>query len=82
MTNTASSDLAEQINLAHARHDLTALVRLYSKAAEISRAAGDIDKASFLLTYAWIYALDVGSAEADGLRQQLIALGRDIEDSP
>ena len=61
---------------AHAQNDSHALVALYTQAADLSEAQGDIDAACFYLTHAFVFALESGAAEADSLNQRLAARGR------
>lgn len=59
---------------AHARQDKTALVTLYTEAAE---TANDLDAACFFLTHAYVFALDVGDNRAGALHARLVAQGRE-----
>ncbi|MFK7869494.1 MAG: hypothetical protein AB8B58_09665 [Roseobacter sp.] len=60
---------------AHAAGDQTALIALYTEAAD---AAPDEDTAAFFLTQAHVFALEAGHATAtDQLRARLIAMGRE-----
>lgn len=61
---------------AHARDDSGALIGLYGQASEAAEAAGDIDRAAFFATHAWIFALEAGDARAAGLRAQLLSWGK------
>ena len=63
--------LEARILAAHAADDPALLACLYAEGA--SRRDGD--DAAFLLTQAWIFALDAG-APSEGLRADLRALGR------
>ena len=49
---------------AHEAGDCDALWRLYRVAASDADRAGDTDHAAFLLTHAWVFALDVGADDA------------------
>ncbi|WP_293576028.1 hypothetical protein [Phaeobacter sp.] len=69
-------DLEDALLEAHAHHDSAALIRLYGLAAEQAEAAGDIDRACFYLTHAFVFALESGSPEADPLNARLVARGR------
>ena len=62
---------------AHARGDKTALVSLYTQAADGTEADGDIDAAAFYLTHGYVYALDLGDARAAGLHGRLKVWGRE-----
>lgn len=68
------SDLDARLLTAHAVRDRSALVALYTEAAD---AAPDPDAAGFFLTQAYIYALDVGDPAAPALRARLAAEGRE-----
>ncbi|WP_342071255.1 hypothetical protein [Yoonia algicola] len=58
---------------AHARDDRTALIGLYTEAAE---ATPDLDAACFYLTHAYIFALEKGDPVSEVLYQRLKAKGR------
>lgn len=68
------NDLDAQMIAAHAVHDLRALVRLYTQAADQSN---DVDAACFFLTHAYIFALEAGAIEAAALHARLKAHGRE-----
>lgn len=61
---------------AHADKNSEALVKLYTKAADLSEVAGDIDRACFYLTHAFVFALESGAPEAPLLNKRLAARGR------
>ena len=65
--------LDERLLEAHERDDKPALVALYSEAAE---AANSEKAQGFYLTHAYVFALDIGAAEAPALRQRLKDMGR------
>ena len=67
------SELDEQLLDAHARDDRTALVDLYTQAAD---AENDVDAACFFLTHAFVFALEIGDARADDLRARLQVYNR------
>ncbi|MGB5560011.1 MAG: hypothetical protein WBN04_18610 [Paracoccaceae bacterium] len=62
---------------AHSSGDLVALIGLYMQAAKMREEAQDIDAACFFLTHAYVFALDVGAAEARDLHARLKARGRE-----
>ncbi|MDG1737688.1 MAG: hypothetical protein P8L68_12630 [Paracoccaceae bacterium] len=66
--------LDQELLNAHERGDKSALVTLYSQAAE---AATSDDAKYFYMTHAFIFALDVGHPNANLLRAELIAAGRE-----
>ncbi|MEM7751831.1 MAG: hypothetical protein AAF230_00360 [Pseudomonadota bacterium] len=59
--------------------DLPRVVRLYRDAAEMSEATGDVDRACFFYTHAWVFAMEAGDPMADELRAKLVAHGRETE---
>jgi len=61
---------------AHAAGDLSALVMLYSEAADHAAAGHHYEKECFFLTHAWIFALEIGDLLADRLRARLAENGR------
>lgn len=67
------SNLHERLLDAHARDDRTALVDLYTQAAD---AENDVDAACFFLTHAFVFALELGDQRADDLRARLRAHNR------
>lgn len=68
------STLDQQLLAAHEAKNTTALVDLYTKAADQS---DDIDAASFYLTHAYVFALEQGSPAATDLRTRLVANNRE-----
>lgn len=76
MTHAADS-LNDRLLGAHAVRDISALPGLYKTAAKRAEHFGDIHRACFFLTQAWIYALDAGSPMADELKERLVICGRD-----
>lgn len=73
-------DLERKLLAAHAAGDLAALVDGYAAAADLAEAAGDVNRACFFLTHAWVFALEAGDARADRLRARLVAHGREREE--
>lgn len=61
---------------AHNRNDTADLVRLYTLAGDQADHHGDIEAACFYLTHAFVYALEAGAPEADGLNKRLADRGR------
>lgn len=68
------SDLDARLLAAHARDDKPELIRLYRVAAD---HASDVDAEAFYLTYAYIFALELGHPDAPVLHARLKALGRE-----
>ena len=64
----------DAIAAAHVANDHRALARLYARAAE---SLDDPDAACFLLTHAYVFALDAGAPEAGLLHARLVAEGRE-----
>lgn len=65
--------LDEKLRAAHARNDGTALAKLYTQAAD---QADNVDAECFLLTHAFVFALEAGLPEAADLNTRLVAYGR------
>ena len=65
--------LQDRLLGAHACDDRSALVALYTEAAD---RAEDVDAACFYLTHAYIFALEVGDPASSTLYQRLKAHGR------
>ena len=68
------STLQARLLAAHETGNTSALVSLYTEAAE---AAVSEDAAGFYLTHAYIYALELGHPAASALRQRLVQMGRE-----
>ncbi|MGR3344398.1 MAG: hypothetical protein ACU0DI_14460 [Paracoccaceae bacterium] len=73
----APESLDARMLAAHANCDLVGLVDLYTRAADMSEAQGNIDAACFYLTQAFVFALDFGAAEAQTLHARLKTHGRE-----
>lgn len=69
--------LGAQILAAHAASDKSALVSLYTLAADDLEAGGDINGTCFFLTYAYVFALETGHVNAPTLHRRLHAYGRE-----
>lgn len=67
-------DLDVRLLAAHAREDTPALVALYDEAAQGTQ---DATARGFYLTHAYVFALELGHADAARLRAQLIEMGRE-----
>lgn len=66
--------LEAQLLAAHDIDDRYTLIQLYTQAADTSN---DLDAACFFLTYAYIYALELGAPEAGTLHARLREHGRE-----
>lgn len=66
--------LDAQLLAAHAAQDITALIQLYSEAAE---AAINDTARGFYLTHAYVFALEVNHPAKDDIHAALCAMGRD-----
>ncbi len=62
---------------AHAAGDRGRLIQGYEQAADLAEAAGEVDRACFFLTQAWVFALEAGDARANGLKARLTGHGRE-----
>lgn len=70
------NDLDARLLAAHAAGDASALVRLYTAAADRVEPK-DVDAACFYLTHAYVFALEKGDAACVDLRARLVAHGRE-----
>ncbi|WP_425039170.1 hypothetical protein [Primorskyibacter sp. S187A] len=66
------SDLAARLDAALQDNDAPLLVQLYTEAAAQSQAPR---QRAFLLTHAYVHALECGHAGTERLKQELIAIG-------
>ena len=71
------NDLDSDIRQAHANSDANALVRLYTRLADLKEAAGEIDAACFFLTHAFVYALEDGADEQYAIQERLRGYDRE-----
>ncbi len=71
------AELEAMLLAAHAERDGARLAEGYALAADFAERAGEVDRACFFLTQAWIFALDVGAPNAGALRARLVAHGRE-----
>lgn len=62
---------------AHEDEDVRTLVLLYSEAADMADASGDVEAMCFYLTQAYVFALEIGAPEADALHARLKTEGRE-----
>jgi hypothetical protein len=76
--NQLQSDLEIDARLldAHAGGNLVDIAFQYASAAQQAEEKGDVDKACFFLTHAWIFALEAGDPIADEHRSRLAGYGR------
>ena len=74
-----AGELDEELLAAHAAEDGARLVNGYARAADLAEGEGDVDRACFFLTQAWIFALEAGDIRANELRARLVAHGREVE---
>jgi len=70
----AMPDLADRLAAAHDLADPAVLSGLYAEAAD---ACSNEDETCFLLTHAYVYALQAGLAEASTLQLRLWQHGRE-----
>ncbi len=73
------TELDADLLAAHAANDRTALIRLYTQAAD---EAADEAAAGFYLTHAYVFALEAGAPQATALHQRLVAAGREEATPP
>jgi len=70
-------DLDARLLGAHAAGDHTALVALYTEAADMAQAGGETEAECFYLTHAYVFALQTDAPERAVLNARLVALGRE-----
>ncbi|GGH19971.1 hypothetical protein SAMN05444007_101316 [Cribrihabitans marinus] len=66
------TDLDDRLHAAHAAQDRSALVRLYTEAADRAETRQAM---AFYLTHAYVHALEAGLPTAGHLRRRLAVLG-------
>ena len=71
--------MSDDLVHALASGDLTGVIDIYLAAADSREDEGDVDAACFLLTHAWVHALEAGDSRARDIRARLIARGRENE---
>ncbi|HUS55229.1 MAG TPA: hypothetical protein VMY41_14650 [Thermohalobaculum sp.] len=71
------AELDANLIAAHEAGNKPRLVALYTQAADLAEADGDIDACCFYLTHAYVFALASGAAEAGALHVRLLAHGRE-----
>ncbi len=76
---SGNGDLNMRILAGHASGDFAGLSDLYAEAGLNAEANGEIDRACFFFTQAYVFALDAGStAAAADLRAKLVSYGREL----
>ena len=73
-------ELDTEILAAHANQDAYALAGLYEKASELELLQENFDAAGFLLTHAYVFALESGHPQVDEMKQRLAADGRELNE--
>ncbi|MEL6168704.1 MAG: hypothetical protein AAFR35_08425 [Pseudomonadota bacterium] len=76
--DAARAALDERILDAHAKGDRSALVGLYLDAAGTVIGA---PAAGFFLTQAYVFALETGDPRTDAIRERLVSLGAEDQDT-
>ena len=71
-------ELEIAILAAHDDEDFEKLATLYHLASQLKSQSGDSAEAAYLLTQAFVFALDCGMPLADELRAELVSLGREV----
>ena len=73
-----STDLHERILAGHAAGDGHLLAQLYAEAGQLAAANGEVDKACYFFTQAYVFALEAGeNAVAEKLQAILRQHGRE-----
>ena len=80
MISMSESDrlLHDNILAAHEVSDSKILAKLYLEAANRKRTLGDAAAVPFLLTQAYVFALESGDPLAEELHRELVMLGSEI----
>ena len=68
--------LEQRLLRAHREADGSAIAAVYREAADLAMDLGDEDRAGFLTTQAWIFALEAGDPLARDCHKRLQDLGR------
>ena len=68
--------LEQRLLRAHREADGSAIAAVYLEAADLASEVGDEDRAGFLMTQAWIFALEAGDPLARDCHKRLQELGR------
>ena len=76
LTHDVAQALEVQLSSAFQKGDKTAIAQVYVLGADIALAEGDSDRECFLLTHAWVYALEAGDVLADDCWKRLRGYGR------
>lgn len=66
-----------ELQKAFSENDLKTIVSIYKSKAEFDLKAGDEESAYFLMTQAYIYALEGGFSVAKELKEILVLAGRE-----
>ena len=72
------ADLQETLDQALSEGNSEALTIVYLRAAAEKEAQGHIDAACFLLTHAFVHALESGSDLSQTINQRLVGHGREV----
>ena len=70
-------ELERAILDAHEQNDAGRLAQLYHQAFEHKFSLGEVNASAFLLTQAYVFALESGHDSASALQKKLIELGRE-----
>lgn len=62
---------------AHDQRDAEALIRIYKREGEAALADGKTHEGCFLLTHAYVFALEAGAKEASEIHKILVSYGRE-----
>ena len=74
---TARAKLDAALLQAHGVDDKSAMVRIYTDAANLAQSESDDQAMCFYLTHAYVFALEIGAPEADVLHARLKAEWRE-----
>ncbi len=73
-------ELNAEILIAHGQSNSYRLAELYALGAELKLAESDSNGWGFLLTHAYVFALESGHPDAKTLHAKLVADGRELSE--
>lgn len=71
-----NSDIDAKLIRAVTDGDHQVVARIYADAAQRAEKEGDMDRACFLMTHAWVFALEAGDDTAEEYKRFLTRAGR------
>ncbi len=65
---------------AHSKADSYQLAQLYRRASALEEHQGNLNAAGFLLTHAYVFALESGHPDAEDMKDKLARDGRELNE--